>query len=224
MTGQAAGTGAAPAGPGWPRWTCLRSGWFKVTVTPKTKNHMLTAAPRVVVFSGQQVARTAQPHSAIFLQLSRVAGPGDEVVAKFWGLTGWSMNLWMVTSQLFAVLLVLPFMLGLRRLYGADLGLCGTVGVLLAASFWTRPALVIAVTRQRRLLCCRVSRPFPRKRFSQGAVEAVELADFRPGWLFSRVRYRGPGTDGKMVQLNVPAACRQAAQSTTEAASGLAIG
>jgi hypothetical protein len=119
---------------------------------------------------------------------------------------------------------VLPFVLGLRRLYGADIALCGAAGVVLATSFWTRPALVIAITRRRQLLCCRISRPFQRTTISHAPIEAAQLAGFRRGWLFSRLRYRGPGTDGKMVQLNVPAACRQAAQTATGAASELATG
>jgi hypothetical protein len=175
-------------------------------------------------FSGDQVARTSQPHSAVFSQLSQLVEAGDEIVARFWGLTGWSMNVWMVAAQLFGVLLVLPFMLGLPRLYGADIALCGAATVVLSASFWTRPALVIAVTRRHQLLCCRISRPFQRKTISHAPIEAAQLAGFRRGWLFSRLRYSGPGTDGKMVQLNVPAGCRQAAQMATEAASGLAAG
>jgi hypothetical protein len=161
----------------------------------------------------------AQPHSAAFSQLSELADAGDEIVARFWGLTGWSMNLWLVTSEFFAIMLVVPFVLGLRHVYGADVVVCGVVGVLLAASFWTRPALVVAVTRQRHVLCCRISRPFHRSAISQAPIEAVQL-DFHRGWLFSRLRYRGPGTDGKTVRVNVPAACRRDAQATAEAALG----
>ena len=161
----------------------------------------------------------AKPHSAAFSQLSDLADAGDEIVARFWGLTGWSMNLWLVTSEFFAILLVLPFILGLRHVYGADVVVCGGVGVLLAASFWTRPALVIAVTRERQVLCCRISRPFRRTAISQAPIEAVQL-DFRRSGLFSRLRYRGPGTNGKTVRVNVPAACRRDAQATAETASG----
>ena len=162
------------------------------------------------------MARTVQPPSAAFRQLSRNVEPDDEIVATFWGLTGWSMNLWTVTTLTFAILLVLPFMLGLRPLYGADLALCGTVGVLLSASFLTRPALVIAVTRRRQLLCCRISRPFQRTTITQAPIEAAQFAGLRRGLFFSRLRYAGPGTDGRMVRLNIPAACRQAVQATTE--------
>jgi hypothetical protein len=58
---------------------------------------------------------------------------------------------------------------------------CGTVGVLLATSFWVRPALVIAITGQRPLLYCRISRPSQRTTISQGTLEAVQLADSRRG-------------------------------------------
>lgn len=160
----------------------------------------------------------AQPHNATFDHLSELTDVGDEIVARFWGLTGWSMNLWLVTSEFFAILLVLPFLLGLRHVYGADVMVCGAVGVLLTASFWTRPALVVAVTRQRQVLCCRVSRPFRRAAISQAPIDAVQL-DFRRGWLFSRLRYHGPGTDGKTVRVNVPAACRRDAQAAAAAAS-----
>jgi len=169
------------------------------------------------------VARTTQPHSAVFSRLNQLVEPGDEIVARFWGLTGWSMNLWIATENLFGIVLVLPFMLGLRRLYGADVAVCGTAGLLLSVSFWTRPALVIAVTRRRQVLCCRVSRPSQRKMITKAPIEAAQFAGFRRGWLFSRLRYMGPGTDSKTVCLNVPAACRQAVQATAEAASGLAI-
>lgn len=125
------------------------------------------------------------------------------------------MNLWTVTILTFAILLVLPFMLGLRHLYGADLALCGPVGVLLSVSFLTRPALVIAVTRRWQLLCCRISRPFQRMTISQAPFEAAQLAGFRRGLFFSRLRHAGPGTDCGVVRLNVPAACRQAVQATT---------
>jgi hypothetical protein len=170
------------------------------------------------------VARSAHPFTQVFSQLSQLVEPGDEIVARFWGLTGWSMNVWIVATEAFAVLLVLPFVLGLRHLYGADLALCGSAGVLLSTSYLTRPALVIAVTAHRQLLCCRISRPMQYKTISQAPVEATQLADFRRGWLFSQLRYRGPGTNGKTVRLNVPGVCRQAAQAMTEAASGLAVG
>jgi hypothetical protein len=84
--------------------------------------------------------------------------------------------------------------------------------------------LVIAVTRRRQLLCCRTSRPFQRQTISQAPIETAWLADFRRGWLYSRLRYMGPGTKGSTVRLNVPAACRDAAQATAQAsASGSAI-
>jgi hypothetical protein len=166
------------------------------------------------------MAMAAQSRDAVFRQLSQLVEPGDEIDARFWGLTGWSMNVWMVICQLNALLLVLPIILGLRRLYDAEFGLCVTVGVVLAASFWTRPGLMIAVTRRRQLLCCRVSRPLHRKTISHAPLEAAQLADFRRGWLFGRLRYCGPGTNGKVVHLNVPAVCRLAAQTTAEAASG----
>jgi hypothetical protein len=170
------------------------------------------------------VARTAQPPAAAFRQISQLLEPGDEIVATFWGLAGWSMNLWIVTNQFFAVLVIVPFGLGLHHLYDADLIMCVTVGVLLSASFFTRPLLVIAVTRRRQLLCCRTSRPFQRQTISQAPIETARLADFRRGWIYSRLRYTGPGTKGRTVHLNVPAACRIDAQATAEAsASGSAI-
>jgi len=168
------------------------------------------------------VAKTAEPYGAVFTELEKHVAPGDSIAARFWGLTGWSMNWWMVTSQIFAILLVLPFMLGLRRFYGADIALCASAGVLLSASWWTRPALVIAITRKRQLLCCRISRPFQRKTITQAPIEAAWLADFRRGWLYSQLWYRGPGTQGKTVRVNIPAGCRQAAQTITEAAPGMA--
>ncbi len=178
--------------------------------------------PKRRISSGAPVAKTAQPHSAVFRQLGELVEPGDEIVARFWGLTGWSMNLWFVLTDAFAVLLVLPFILGLHHLYVAAIVLCATAGVILSASYLTRPGLVIALTRRRQLLCCRMSRPFRGRTISQAPVEAAQLADFRPGWFFSRLRYSGPGTDGKTVQLNVPAACRRGVQAATEAAHGLA--
>jgi hypothetical protein len=167
------------------------------------------------------MAKKAEPYRALFSHLEQHVAPGDEIAARFWGLTGWSMNWWMVTSQVFAILLVVPFILGLRRLYDADIVLCGSAGVLLSASWWTRSVLVIAITRQRQLLCCRISRPFQRKTITQAPVEAFSLADFRRGWLYSQIRYRGPGTDGKTVRVNIPAGCRQAAKTMTQA-SGMA--
>jgi hypothetical protein len=117
--------------------------------------------PKCLRIPGAQVAKTAQPHSAVFRRLGQLVEPGDEIVA---------------------------------------------------------------VTRRRQLLCCRMSRPFQRKTITQASIEAARLADFRRSWLFSRLRYCGPGTDGKTVRLNVPAACRQAAQTAVEASQGLAIG
>jgi hypothetical protein len=113
-------------------------------------------------------------------------------------------------------------MLGLRRLTGADLALCAPAGVLLSASFWTRPALVIAITRQRQLMCCRISRPFQRKTITQAPIEPPGWGDFRRGWLFSQLRYRGTGTLGKTVRINIPAGCRQAAHTVTGAAPEIA--
>lgn len=168
------------------------------------------------------MAKTAEPYRAVFSQLEQHVAPGDEIALRFWGLTGWSMNWWMVASQVFAILLVLPFVLGLRRLYGADIALCGSAAVLLSASWWTRSVLVFAITRQRQLLCCRISRPFQRKTITQAPIEAAWLADFRRGWLYSQLWYRGPGTNGKTVRVNIPASCRQVAETVTEAASGMA--
>jgi hypothetical protein len=167
------------------------------------------------------MAAKAQPHAAAFRQLGELVEPGDVIVARFWGLTGWSMDVWMVAIQLFAILLVLPFFFGLRHLYAPDIALCATAVLLLNASFWTRPALVIAVTGRRQLLCCRISRPLWRTTITQAPLDAVRLADFRRGWLYGRLRYCGPGTDGKTVSLNVPAACREGARATAEAAQGL---
>ena len=167
------------------------------------------------------MAKTAEPYGVVFTELEQHLAPGDAIAARFSGLTGWSMNWWMVTSQIFAILLVLPFMLGLRRFYDADIALGASAGALLSASWWTRPALVIAVTRQRQLLCCRISRPFQCKTITQAPIEAAWLADFRRGWLYSQLWYRGPGTQGKTVRVNIPAGCRQAAQTITEVAPGM---
>ena len=73
----------------------------------------------------------------------------------------------------------------------------------------------MAITSQRQLLCCRTSRPFQRKTITQAPIETALFADFRRGWLFSQLRYRGPGTDGKTARLNIPARCRQAAETLT---------
>ena len=81
---------------------------------------------------------------------------------------------------------------------------------------------MIAITRQRQLLCCRISRPFQHKTITQAPIEAAWLGDFRRGWIWSQLRYRGPGTQGKTVRVNIPAGCRQAAQSVTGAAPGIA--
>ena len=155
--------------------------------------------------------KAAEPYRAVFSQLEQHVAPGDEIAARFWGLTGWSMNCWMVITQAFAILLVLPFILGLRGLYGADIALCGLAGILLAGSWWTRAVLVIAITRQRQLICCRITRPFHRKTIIQAPLDAALFADFRRGWLYSQLAYRGPGTDGKTLRVNVPAGCRQVA-------------
>ena len=161
------------------------------------------------------MARTAEPYPAVFRQLEQLVAPGDQITSRLWGMTGWSMNSWIVATELFAILLVVPFMLGLRGLYGADLALCLSAGVLLSASWWTRSVLVIAITGQRQLLCCRISRPFLHKTITQAPLEAAWFAGFRRGWLFSQLRYRGPGTDGKTVRLNIPGRCRQVAESVT---------
>ena len=146
------------------------------------------------------MARTAQPPSAALRQISQLLQPGDEIVATFWGLAGWSMNLWIVTNQFFAVLVIVPFMLSLRHLYDGDLVMCVTVGVLLSASFLTRPVLVIAVTRRRQLLCCRTSRPIQRQTISQAPIKT-------PGWRTSAAAgstagcgTMGPGTNGRTVR------------------------
>jgi hypothetical protein len=168
------------------------------------------------------MAKTAEPYPAIYGELEKLLAPEDEIVARFWGMTGWSMNLWIVTSEVFALLLALPYVLGLRGLYGADLALCASAGALLSASWWTRSVLVIAITSQRQLLCCRISRPFFRKTILRTPVEAARFADFRRGWLFSQLCYCGPGTDGKTIRLNIPARCRQAAAIITESAPTIA--
>lgn len=168
------------------------------------------------------MARTAEPYPAVFRQLEQLVAPGDQITSRLWGLTGWSMNWWIVATELVAILLVMPFMLGLRGLYTADLALCGSAGVLLSASFWTRPVLIIAITSQRQLLCCRISRPILHKTITQAPLEAAHFAGFRRGWLFSQLRYRGPGTDGKTARLNIPARCRQAAETVTGPMSWLA--
>jgi hypothetical protein len=162
------------------------------------------------------VPSKAGPPSAAMGRLSELLEPGDEIITVFWGLAGWSMNLWLVATEIFAVLLALPFALGLRGLQNADLAVCGTAAFLLGTSFWFRPALVIAVTRRGQLLGCRISRPLQRTTVSQAPVEAVRLAGFRGGRIYSRLWYAGPGTGGKTIRLNVPAGCRQAAQATAE--------
>jgi hypothetical protein len=168
------------------------------------------------------MAKTAEPFREVFSRLEQQVAPGDEIAVRFWGLTGWSLNWWWLTSQVFTILVVVPFILGLGRLYGADLALCASAGVLLAASWWTRPVLVIAITRQRQLLCCRISRPFQRKTITQAPIEAAWFGDFRRRWLYSQLRYRGPGTQGNTLRVNIPAGCWQAAQTVTGAASGIA--
>ncbi|MDR2988347.1 MAG: hypothetical protein LBV34_26290 [Nocardiopsaceae bacterium] len=158
------------------------------------------------------MARTAEPYRAVFRQLEQLVAPGDQITSRLWGLTGWSMKWWMVATELFAILLLLPFILGLPGLYAADMALCGSAGVLLSASWWTRSVLVIAITSQHQLLCCRISRPLLRKTITQAPREAAQFAGFRRGWLFSQLSYRGPGTGGKTVRLNIPAQFRQAAE------------
>lgn len=162
-----------------------------------------------------KMARTAEPYPPAFRQLEQLAAPGDQITSRLWGMTGWSVNWWIGATELFAILLVVPFMLGLGGLYAADLALCASAGVLLSASRWTRPVLVIAITSQRQLLCCRISRPFLHKTISQGPLETEWFAGFRRGWLFSQLPYRGPGTDGKTVRLNIPARCRKVAETVT---------
>jgi hypothetical protein len=66
------------------------------------------------------------------------------------------------------------------------------------------------------------ARPFLRKTITQAPLEAAWFGGFRRGWLFSQLRYRGPGTDGKTVRLNIPARCRQAAETVTGPASRVA--
>ncbi len=165
------------------------------------------------------MARTAGAPSAALGRLNQLVEPGDEIVVTVWGLAGWSMNLWMVATEIVVVLLALPHALGLHRLYNADLAICGAAGVLLGTSFWIRLAMVIAVTRRRVLLCCRISRPFQRITISQAPIEAAQIGGFRRSWLFSQLRYAGPCTSGKTIRLNVPPACRQAAQAISEDAS-----
>ena len=130
------------------------------------------------------------------------------------------MNLWYAAMSALSVLFVLPYALGLSRLYGPDFAVLGA-GVLLNTWYITRPTLVIAVTEKRQLLACRVSRPFARKTFALAPVDAARFADFRRGWLYSRLRYRGPGTDGREMWLNVPAGCRLAAQALARPESAL---
>jgi hypothetical protein len=162
------------------------------------------------------VARTAGPPTAALGRFGELLEPGDEIVTVFWGLAGWSMNQWLAATQTLAVLALLPWVFsGLRGLQNADLAFCGA-GFFVGSSFWIRPVLVIAITRRRQLLCCRISRPFQRTTVSQAPVEAARLADFRSGWLYSRLRYAGPGTGAKTITLNIPAACRQAAQTAAE--------
>jgi hypothetical protein len=165
------------------------------------------------------MARSTEPYAALFRPLETLVAPGDQITARLWGLTGWPLNWWIVATEVFAVLLVVPFAVGLHGLYTADLAVCGSAGVLLSASFWTRPGLAIAITSQRQVLCCRISRPFMRKVITQAPVDAASFTDFRRGWVFSQLRYRGPGTDGKAVRLNIPARYRPAAEAVTGSAS-----
>jgi hypothetical protein len=168
------------------------------------------------------VAGPGGPFQAAFSQLERQVAPGDEIIARFWGLAGWSLNWLLASGQVLGLALVVPFILGLRHLYPADLALCLPPSAVLQASLWTRPALVIAVTRQRQLLCCRISRPFRRTAISQAPMETASLTGLRRGWPYSQLRYCGPGTDARKIRVNVPNQCRQAAETVTGAASGIA--
>jgi len=131
------------------------------------------------------MARTAEPYPAAFSQLEQLMAPEDAIAVRLWGLTGWSMNWCIVVTELFAVMVVVPFALGLRGLYGADVAFCVSAGVLLSASWWTRSVLVIAITSQHQLLCCRISRPFPRKTITR-APAAVRVVCRLPSWLAVR--------------------------------------
>lgn len=170
------------------------------------------------------MAKASGGHPAALTQLLRQVAPGDETIAGFWGLTGWSLNWWIAASQVFGILLVLPFMFGLRSLYNTTVPVCGCGVALLSASWWTRTALVIVITKQRQVLCCRIARPFQRKTISQAPIETVRLAYLHRGWLYGQVRYCGPGTNGKTVRLNLPAGCRPAVQHAITAVPELAAG
>lgn len=167
------------------------------------------------------MARTSGPYDG---EVDQFVGPGDEVIARISGLTGWSMNWWYLVGfanvLMFGLFAGLPVMRGTRLSFGPGVWACLVVGALLGVSFWTRPALVIAVTRQRQVLCRRIARPLPRKTFAQASLEAAQFTQVRHSWPYAELRYSGPGTDGKTVRLNVPPQYRDAVQKIIGVVSG----
>ena len=75
---------------------------------------------------------------------------------------------------------------------------CGTVGVLLATSFWVRPALVIAITGQRPLLYCRISRP------SQRITELPDRMTVSPATALRYLRKGVTLPDGRQIEGHAP--------------------
>jgi hypothetical protein len=128
------------------------------------------------------MARSREPHPALFRSLEELVAPGDQTTTRLWGLTGWSMNWWIVATDALAVPLVVPFIAGLRELYTTDIAVCASAGVLLSASFWTRPGLAIAITSHGQVLCCRFSRPFMRTVIARAPMDAARFARI-PSWL-----------------------------------------
>jgi hypothetical protein len=159
-------------------------------------------------------------------ELDQFVGPGDQITAQMVGLAGWSMNWWYVASfvnmLVFAVFVLFPVTGRTHPSFGPAFWTCLAVGTLLGAYWWTRPALVVAVTRQRQVLCRRIARPLLRRTFAQAPLEAAQFTPARNGWLFAELRYRGPGTNGETVRLNVPRQYRDAVRRIIEASSGQA--
>jgi|SRR5215469_6307821 len=159
-------------------------------------------------------------------ELDQFVGPGDQITAQIIGLAGWSMNWWylanFVNMLVFAVFVLFPVTGRTHPSFGPAFWACIGVATLLGASFWTRPALVVAVTRQRQVLCRRIARPLPRKTFAQAPLEAAQFTRAGGGWLYAELRYSGPGTNGETVRLNIPRQYRDAVQRIIEASSGQA--
>lgn len=61
------------------------------------------------------MARTTKPYEALFAELDQQVPAEDEIAVRIWGLTGWSLNWWLILTWAFGLLLVLPFILGLKH-------------------------------------------------------------------------------------------------------------